>query len=411
MKVMTIVGARPQFIKASAVSRAILAAPELGLEEFLIHTGQHHDENMSKVFFEELGIPEPRQNLRVAGGTHGEMTGRMMVALEPVMAAERPDWVLVYGDTNSTLAGALVAAKMHIRVAHVEAGLRSHNMRMPEEINRIVADRVSTLLFCPTATAVKNLQTEGRVAGVRLVGDVMYDVALHYGAIARKNSRSLQMHSLRPGQYVLATCHRAENTDFDARLAAILEGLGRVSESVRVLLPLHPRTRAAALRLGLGRMLDRVTVVEPLPYLEMLALEQDAAAVITDSGGVQKEAFFFGVPCITVRDETEWTETVESGWNRLVAAVGDPAHGLAQDLAGPGLGQRRYDVDGGEAGHRSDRMPHRRHQFGGQAVGGGAGLEHHQSARHLTLYFIGYADHRALGHRRMRRQDRLDRAR
>lgn len=320
MKMLTVVGARPQFIKASAVSRAVSASPELNIDEVMVHTGQHHDANMSKIFFDELDIPPPAYNLEVAGGGHAEMTGRMLQALEPVMLRERPDWVLVYGDTNSTLAGALVAAKLNIPIAHVEAGLRSFNMRMPEEINRIVTDRVSKLMFCPTTAAAENLRAEGLTEGVRLVGDVMYDVALHFGAMARQRNGVLGRYALRPGTYALVTSHRAENTDDCTRLEAIFRALDHIARHIPVVMPIHPRTRNAAAQAGFMNLLSRCVVLDPLPYLDMIALEQEAAVIVTDSGGVQKEAFFFGIPCVTVREETEWVETVELGWNRLVAA-------------------------------------------------------------------------------------------
>ena len=320
MKVLTVVGARPQFIKASAVSRAIAASPELNIDEVMVHTGQHHDNNMSQVFFDELGIPPPQYNLAIAGGGHGEMTGRMMLALEPVMLAERPDWVLIYGDTNSTLAGALVAAKLKIPIAHVEAGLRSFNMGMPEEVNRILADRVSTLLFCPTIGAVENLEGEGLVKGVHLVGDVMYDVALHFKNSKKAKESWAQAHGLPAAAYALVTCHRAENTDDLFRLSQILAALERLSRELPIVVPLHPRTRKAATREGLLAHLNGCLVIEPLSYFDMLSAEQEAAVIVTDSGGVQKEAFFFKVPCITIRPETEWLETVTLGWNRLVPA-------------------------------------------------------------------------------------------
>lgn len=320
---LTVVGARPQFIKAAAVSRVVASNPQMDIAEVMVHTGQHYNDNMSQVFFEELNIPTPTYNLAVAGGQHGEMTGRMMQALEPVMLDERPDWVLVYGDTNSTLAGALVAAKLNIPIAHVEAGLRSFNMRMPEEVNRILADRVSRMLFCPTTAAVENLRTEGLTKGVHLVGDVMYDVALHYAAIAKERGGCLRHHALPQSGYVLVTCHRAENTDNLTRLAAIFSALGDIAQQMPVVIPLHPRTRKAAAEAGLMSLLDKCLVTDPLSYLNMVALEQDAAVIVTDSGGVQKEAFFFRVPCVTVREETEWVETVELGWNCLVAAKAD----------------------------------------------------------------------------------------
>jgi len=322
LKIVTIVGARPQFIKAAAVSREILKHPEK-IEEVMIHTGQHYDPNMSQVFFDELEIPSPKYNLEISGVGHGAMTGRMLEGIENILLSEKPDWVLIYGDTNSTLAGALAASKLHIPVAHVEAGLRSFNMRMPEEINRILSDRVSTLLLCPTQLAVDNLAQEGITHGVHNVGDVMYDVALYYRERACRQSTILQALNLADDSFVLATCHRAENTDDPARLGAILLALDSLSSQRSVVLPLHPRTRKLIGDYGLSRHLGRLTVTEPLPFLDMVALEQAATAILTDSGGVQKEAFFYGVPCVTMRDETEWVETVDLGWNQLVGACSD----------------------------------------------------------------------------------------
>jgi UDP-GlcNAc3NAcA epimerase len=320
MKIVTVVGARPQFIKAAAVSRVIRDDYSGKIEEVIVHTGQHYDENMSKVFFEELDIPHPKHNLEISGGQHGAMTGRMLEAIEKVLLEEKPDQVLIYGDTNSTLAGALAAAKLHIPVAHVEAGLRSFNMRMPEEINRILADRVSSLLFCPTETAVNNLKAEGVIKGVHNTGDVMYDVALFYRDLARQQSMILQNLGLTHGGFALATCHRAENTDDPERLGEILSALAKAAEQLPVILPLHPRTRKLIDEYGLSRHMAALIVTEPLPYLDMVALEQAAKMILTDSGGVQKEAFFYRVPCITMRDETEWVETVDLGWNQLVGA-------------------------------------------------------------------------------------------
>ncbi|RFO98798.1 UDP-N-acetylglucosamine 2-epimerase (non-hydrolyzing) [Rhodoferax lacus] len=320
MKVVTVVGARPQFIKAAAVSRALRTGHAGKIEEVLVHTGQHYDDNMSKVFFDELDIPQPAYNLEISGGQHGAMTGRMLEGVEKVLLQEKPDWLLIYGDTNSTLAGALAAAKLHIPVAHVEAGLRSFNMRMPEEINRILADRVSSLLFCPTETAVHNLKAEGVCRGVHNVGDVMFDVALFYRERARQNSNVLQTLGLAPGAFALATCHRAENTDDPVRLRAILSALADIATRLPVVLPLHPRTRKLIGDYGMAALLARITVTEPLPFLDMVALEQASRVILTDSGGVQKEAFFYGIPCITMRDETEWVETVDLGWNQLVGA-------------------------------------------------------------------------------------------
>lgn len=318
-KVLTIVGARPQFIKAAAVSREILRHPGR-IEEVMVHTGQHYDSNMSQVFFDELQIPVPSYNLEIGGGSHGAMTGRMLEGIERILLDEQPDWVLIYGDTNSTLAGALAAAKLHIPVAHVEAGLRSFNMRMPEEINRILADRVSSLLLCPTQGAVENLQREGLEQGVHNVGDVMFDVALHYRERARDSSAILDSLALVDNGFVLATCHRAENTDDPLRLGEILRALANIAKDFPVVLALHPRTRKLIGEHGLLQWLEPLCVVEPLAFLDMVALEQAAVAIITDSGGVQKEAFFHKVPCITMREETEWVETVRSGCNQLVGA-------------------------------------------------------------------------------------------
>jgi UDP-GlcNAc3NAcA epimerase len=317
IKIITIVGARPQFIKAAAVSRAIANTFSAQIEEKIIHTGQHFDDNMSKVFFHELSIPQPHYHFSISGGTHGVMTGKMLASIEEVLLSEKPDWILIYGDTNSTLAGALAAAKLHIPVAHVEAGLRSYNMRMPEEINRIVSDRVSQLLFCPTQTSVDNLKSEGILTGVHNVGDVMYDVALFYQDRARQNSKIISQLNLAPREFGLATCHRAENTDNPKRLEEILTSLNSIAERMPVVLPLHPRTRKITQNSGLDALLTKLVVTDPLPFLDMVALEQQARIILTDSGGVQKEAFFYGIPCITMRDETEWVETVESGWNRL----------------------------------------------------------------------------------------------
>lgn len=314
MKVVTVIGARPQFIKASVVSREIVRRQ--GLHEVVIHTGQHFDANMSDVFFNQLGLPTPDHLLNINGGSHGEMTGRMLMAIEKVLLEERPARVLVYGDTNSTLAGALAAAKLQIPVAHVEAGLRSFNMRMPEEINRILTDQLSDLLFCPTEVAMANLRSEGFAAkSVKMlnVGDVMLDAALFFAKHAR------QPGCVSDGERVLlATIHRAENTDDLVRLASIVAALNEVHrELLPVVLPLHPRTRAAIAKAGLDL---QVRVIDPVGYLEMIGLLNVAAVVLTDSGGLQKEAYFFQKPCVTVRDQTEWTELVQAGVNRLVPA-------------------------------------------------------------------------------------------
>ena len=320
VKVVTVVGARPQFIKASAVSRAIRSGADRRLREVIVHTGQHFDDNMSKVFFNELDLPAPNYDLEISGGGHGEMTGRMLERIEKVLIDEAPDWVLVYGDTNSTLAGALAAVKLHQPVAHVEAGLRSFNRRMPEEINRIVTDRVSTLLFCPTATAVSHLRAEGMVDGVHQCGDVMFDVSLFYREKARECSRIIDALGLAGHQFALATCHRAENTDDPRRLREILSALQLLSNQLPVVFPMHPRTRQKVEEFGLAALVMSVRVMEPQPFLDMVALEQAAAVIVTDSGGVQKEAFFFRVPCVTMRDETEWVETVAASVNALAGA-------------------------------------------------------------------------------------------
>ena len=313
MIVLSVVGARPQFIKAAVVSHVLRQKHR----EILLHTGQHYDHEMSRIFFEELGIPEADIHLGVGSGTHGEQTGAMLAQIERVLLRERPDWVLVYGDTNSTLAGALAAAKLHLPVAHVEAGLRSYNRQMPEEINRVLTDHVSDLLFCPTQAAVDNLAREGITAGVHHVGDVMYDAVRNHAQRAAARSRILEELGLAPGSYFLATVHRAGNTDDPTRLTAILDALSALGWPV--VLPAHPRTRKAldALHYQPG---DQVRLIKPVGYLDMLQLEQHARAILTDSGGVQKEAYFAGVPCITLREETEWVETVESGWNTLVGA-------------------------------------------------------------------------------------------
>ena len=312
MKVASVVGARPQFIKAAPVSRALREHNE----EILIHTGQHYDENMSDVFFQVLEIPKPDYNLEVGSGSHAWQTAEIMKRLEEVVLQEKPDFVLVYGDTNSTLAGALTAAKLGLPLGHVEAGLRSYNRTMPEEINRIVADHLSTVVFCPTTTAVENLAREGITRGVHMVGDVMYDVALQMAQPARERA-VLKRHSLTAGDYILATIHRPSNADDQATLSGIAGAL--VDCGRTVVFPVHPRTKKNLQAFGLWEELEtKIKVLPPVDYLDFLGLLMDAAKVVTDSGGVQKEAYFFGVPCITLRDETEWIETVEDGWNALV---------------------------------------------------------------------------------------------
>ncbi len=317
-KLLTVVGARPQFIKASAVSRALREAREF--TEVLVHTGQHFDANMSAVFFEELAIPAPAYDLEVRSLPHGAMTGRMLERVEKVLERERPDAVLVYGDTNSTLAGALAARKLDLRVVHVEAGLRSFNPRMPEEINRVLTDRISDLLCCPTPRAVANLRAEGFDAmpcRVALTGDVMHDTALYYRGLAERRTTTLDRLGLRGRDFALCTLHRAENTDDVARLSELVRALHDVARVMPVVLPLHPRTAAVVKR---ERMALDLTVIDPVGYLDMVSLITGSRVVLTDSGGLQKEAFFFGRPCVTLRDETEWTELVEGGFNRLAGA-------------------------------------------------------------------------------------------
>jgi len=318
VKVTTVVGARPQLVKAAVVSRALRTT---NVAERLIHTGQHFDDNMSAVFFDELGIPEPHVNLGVGGGSHGANTGRMLEGIERDLMSDRPDWVLVYGDTDSTLAGALAAAKLHIRVAHVEAGLRSFNRRMPEEINRVLTDHVSTMLLVPTDGAVRNLSAEGIAgAAVRNVGDVMFDAALHFARASERRSGILSTLGLTPGDFVLLTLHRASNTDDPAALRGILQALGR--SRLKVVWPLHPRTRKRLAEFGLS-VPASVCLVDPVGYLDMVMLEKNAGLIATDSGGVQKEAFFHRVPCVTLREETEWVELVDLGVNQLLGGQWD----------------------------------------------------------------------------------------
>lgn len=322
MKIVTVVGARPQFIKAATLSRAISLhnsqRKNLSIEEKLIHTGQHYDPNMSDNFFEELDIPQPHFHLNIGSGLHGAQTGKMLEKIEDVLRRELPDYLLVYGDTNSTLAGALAAAKLHIPVAHIEAGLRSFNKKMPEEINRVVCDHISTVLFCPTKTSCKNLEDEGITKGVKCVGDIMYDGMLYYQDKASKTI--LDYLSIEPNNYILATVHRAENTDNPERLKAIVQALGDTVHSSRVVvLALHPRTKKLLKQQSI-ELSKSIQVIEPTPYLETITLLKNAKAIMTDSGGMQKEAFFLQTPCLTLREETEWVETIEIGANKLIGA-------------------------------------------------------------------------------------------
>lgn len=326
MKIATVVGARPQFVKAGTVSRLLWLAPDV--EDIWIHTGQHYDANLSQLFFDELEIPRPHYHLGIGGLSHGAQTGRMIEKIEAGLLEIRPDWVLVYGDTDSTLAGALAASKLQLRVAHVEAGLRCGDRMMPEETNRVLTDHVSDLLFCPTTRAIGNLAAEGITRGVHNVGDVMYDALLYNRRRAHDREDALERYGLSPRGYLLATVHRAANTDSETRLRAILEAFGRIE--CQILFPLHPRTRLAIDRYRISVPVN-VQVVEPVGYLAMLRLEENARCILTDSGGVQKEAYFMGVPCVTLREHTEWGETVEAGWNRLVGANADDIVAATRD--------------------------------------------------------------------------------
>lgn len=333
LNIVTIIGARPQFIKAAAVSHAIAEHGRKsggGISEFLLHTGQHYDHNLSDVFFRELGLAAPVHNLGVGSGSHARQTGAIMRGLETFLTENRPDIVVIYGDTNSTLAAALVAAKLSIPLAHIEAGLRSRNMRMPEEINRIVADRLSTILFTGSQTARENLNAEGLGERIADVGDVMQDTIRLFAGRADIQDR-LNHFGLTRGGYALATLHRAENTDDSEKLTRIFAGLRAVAGRLPVVLPLHPRTALALSKLD-GNAVAGLNIIEPASYLDMIALERGSRLILTDSGGVQKEAYFQGVPCVTLRNETEWIETVHSGWNRLAAPDRDEILAAATDM-------------------------------------------------------------------------------
>jgi len=355
MKIVSIVGARPQFIKAAPVSRAIRDRNEKEknprIKEFLLHTGQHYDHGMSQIFFDELGLAEPDLNLGVGSGSHGRQTGQMLMGIEEVLLKENPDYVMVYGDTNSTLAGALAAVKLHIPVAHVEAGLRSFNREMPEEHNRVVADHCSDLLFCPTQKAVDNLAREGVVNGVHLVGDTMFDAVLQFAALAKKRSTILEDLKLEPKTYLLTTIHRPYNTDIPENLQNILVAFAQIGEEI--VFPVHPRTRKKIdeLEATFQHGLANIKMIEPVGYLDMLVLEENARLLLTDSGGMQKEAYFFGVPCITLRPETEWVETVETGWNVLSGtAVRTILEAYEQSKSAPPKNRPNLYGDG-KAGH------------------------------------------------------------
>ncbi len=318
MKIITVVGARPQFIKAALVSRAMKKA---GIREVLVNTGQHYDYEMSRKMFEDLDMDDPTYDLGIGSMNQVEQVSTMMMKLVPIIIKEKPDVILVYGDTNSTLAGALAATKMKIDLAHVEAGLRSFDWNMQEEINRILTDRVSSTLFCPTIGAVRNLKKEGISGGVHNVGDIMYELSMKMADVASRKSAILDELEVRAGRYVLVTVHRAENTDFPARLTSIVRGISGIKDTI--VFPLHPRTRKMLEKFDLLKKLEKnrnLRIIPPAGYLDMVNLERNARKIVTDSGGVQKEAYFFKVPCVTVRDRTEWTETTENGWNKLVDA-------------------------------------------------------------------------------------------
>lgn len=344
MKILTVIGARPQFIKASVVSKAI--GEKSNLQEVLLHTGQHFDANMSDIFFNQLSMPKPNYLLDINGGSHGEMTGRMLIEIEKILLNEKPDMVLVYGDTNSTLAGALAAAKLHIKVAHIEAGLRSFNMQMPEEINRILTDQVSANLFCPTQTAIDNLLNEGfanKNTNIKLVGDVMQDSALYFSQFAQKPNGAYTL----PDEFFLATLHRAENTDNAERLKNLVLALNHIHKNIApVVLPLHPRTKKIITNLNLKL---EVIILEPVGYLQMLWLLKNTSLVLTDSGGLQKEAFFFAKPCVTLRDQTEWVELIEVQANILAGANFDKILSATNELQGRKIEDPNQIYGGGTA--------------------------------------------------------------
>jgi UDP-GlcNAc3NAcA epimerase len=347
MRVLSIVGARPQFVKLAVICRAMEKRPDVAQwRHTIVHTGQHYDPSLSGVFFEELAIPRPDYDLEVGSGSHGNQTGDMLKRLEPVLEAERPDWVLLYGDTNSTLAGALAAAKAGLKIAHIEAGLRSYRRGMPEEINRVVADHLSDLLFCPTEIAMENLRREGLGAKAVWTGDVMLDASLQYRQLAESRGGPLA-DTWHPGKFALATVHRAENTDDAGRLREIVGALEEIARSVcPVVWPIHPRTKNRIANLGLA--IEAITCTAPFSYLEMLLLEGRARFILTDSGGVQKEAYFLKVPCITLRDETEWTETLENRCNVLTGADRKSVLHASENIGEVGPWDVNYG--GGEAG-------------------------------------------------------------
>jgi UDP-GlcNAc3NAcA epimerase len=351
MKILTVVGARPQFIKAAAVSRQL---KKHGLHEVIVHTGQHFDHNMSQVFFDEMDIPHPNYNLEIHGLNHGAMTGRMLEGIENIIIDEKPDLVMVYGDTNSTLAGALAAQKLHVSVAHVEAGLRSFNMEMPEEINRILTDRISSHLFCPTLASVQNLVAEGFRrfrCHIENTGDVMQDAAIYYGTRSAEKSDIIERMNLK-SPFVVATIHRQENTDDPSKLRGILEGLNDINREVQVIIPLHPRTKAAINSLGIN---TNFTISPPVGYFDMIELLKHCSMVLTDSGGLQKEAFFFGKCCVTLRKETEWVELVENGFNTIADSRKDDIYKAWKYMANKNIDFNVNLYGNGEASERIAR--------------------------------------------------------
>ncbi|MBD3346384.1 MAG: UDP-N-acetylglucosamine 2-epimerase (non-hydrolyzing) [Chitinivibrionales bacterium] len=351
-KIITVIGARPQFIKAAPVSKALIKTG--GFKEIIVHTGQHYDSNMSDVFFDELEMKSPDYNLEVGSGTHAEQTGEIMKRLEKVLVDEQPGLVLIYGDTNSTAAAALASAKLHIPVAHVEGGMRSFNRDMPEEINRIVADHLSSLHLCSTTTAIANLKNEGITQNVYHVGDVMYDTALFAAQKAKEKSTILEDLAIAPKEYILATIHRQENTDNRLRLENIAEAFGKLSKEFKIILPLHPRTKKYIQEYGLSARMQKVKLVDPVGFLDMASLESNALALATDSGGVQKEAYFHRVPCVTLRDQTEWVETIDAGWNALAdtASVANIVSSIRKML----LNEDRDAIADYGDGHAADKI-------------------------------------------------------
>jgi len=345
MKIVTIIGARPQFVKASVVSKALRAA---GHTEILVNTGQHYDDNMARIFFEEMGIPKPDYDLGVGSGTHASQTADSLIGIEKILVKENPDFIIVFGDTNATLAGALAAAKLHIKIAHIEAGLRSYNRDMPEEINRVVTDVLSDLLFVPTVVAEENLQQEGISSGIHIVGDVMVDALMTYTMVAEQRSSILDQLNLEKEKFLLMTIHRPSNADHDDRLLSILKEVSRIDLSV--IFPVHPRSRDRVEKL-ISQTDGNIRIVDPVGYLDMMMLERYSNMIITDSGGVQKEAYLHKTPCLTVRGETEWVETVRDGWNYIVGDQLEKISILSKNFPEPKGWNHHYGD-----GHSSDKI-------------------------------------------------------